>query len=119
MVRRELRLSRARADGFGVASCVGIRAKVTPHISCRGEALQRDNRGMKIMYTPRNCAGPEYEIEADRHGNYTIKLNGKVVRRVSALPNYLGKPLWGSKKLEADAIEDAMRDIDASGVQAA
>jgi hypothetical protein len=42
-----------------------------------------------------------------------------VVRRVSALPNYLGKPLFGSKKLEADAIEDAMRDIDASGVQAA
>jgi hypothetical protein len=93
--------------------------EVTPLISCAAQALQRDNRGMKIMYTPRNCAGPEYEIEADRHGSYTIKLDGRVVRRVSALPNYLGKPLFGSKKLEADAIEDAMRDIDASGVQAA
>jgi hypothetical protein len=74
---------------------------------------------MRIMYTPRNCAGPEYEIEADRRGNYSIKLHGKVVRRVSALPNYLGKPLWGSRKLEADAIEDAIRDIEAHTAQAA
>jgi hypothetical protein len=119
MVSRELRLWAAGAACVAVVACVGIRAKVTPHLSGRGEARQRDNRRMKIMYTPRNCAGPEYEIEADRHGNYTIKLDGRVARRVSALPNYLGKPLWGSKKLEADAIEDAMRDIDASGVQAA
>ena len=65
------------------------------------------------MYTPSNSAGPEYEIESDRHGNYAIKLNGKVLKRVTALTHYLGKPRWGSKKLEIDAVEDAKRDVDA------
>lgn len=74
---------------------------------------------MRIMYTPRNCAGPEYEIEADRHGSYCIRLNGKVVRRVTALTTYVGRPRWGSKKLEAEAIEDAKRDIDAHSTQPA
>lgn len=76
---------------------------------------------MRILYTPSNRSGPEFEfeIEADRHGNYTIKLDGKVVRRVTALTNYLGKPRWGSKKLEADAIEDAKRDIEALSAHAA
>jgi hypothetical protein len=74
---------------------------------------------MRIMYTPSNCSGPEFEIDADRHGNYTIKLEGRVVRRVTALTHYLGKPRWGSKKLEADALEDAKRDIDASTAHAA
>lgn len=74
---------------------------------------------MRIMYTPTNRSGPEFEIEADRHGNYTIKLDGKVVRRVTALTSYLGKPRWGSKKLEADAIEDAKRDVDALTAHAA
>jgi len=74
---------------------------------------------MRIMYTPTNRSGPEYEIEADRHGNYAIKLNGKVIRRVSALAHYLGKPRWGSRKLEADAIEDAKRDIEAFNAHAA
>lgn len=74
---------------------------------------------MRIMYTPTNRSGPEFEIEADRHGNYTVKLDGKVVRRVTALTHYLGKPRWGSKKLEADAIEDAKRDVDALTAHAA
>lgn len=74
---------------------------------------------MRIMYTPTNRSGPEFEIEADRHGNYTIKLDGRVVRRVTALTHYLGKPRWGSKKLEADAIEDAKRDIEALSTHAA
>lgn len=74
--------------------------------------MRSENRRMRIMYTPRDCPGPEYEIEADRHGNYAIKLNGKVCKRVTALTNYLGKPRWGSKKLEVDAIEDAKRDVD-------
>ena len=65
---------------------------------------------MQMMYTPQDGTGPEFEIEADRHGSYTIKLNGKVIRRVTALANYLGKPRWGSRKLEAEAIEDAKRD---------
>jgi hypothetical protein len=67
---------------------------------------------MRMMYTPQPGTGPEFEIEADRHGSYTIKLDGKVVRRVTALTNYLGRPRWGSRKLEAEAIQDAKRDID-------
>ena len=62
---------------------------------------------MRIMYG-------EYEIEADRHGSYAIKLNGKLVKRVTALTDYPGKPRWGSKKLEAEAIEDAKRHVQAS-----
>jgi hypothetical protein len=68
---------------------------------------------MKTEYSRNDGAGPTYEIEADRHGNYTIKLQGKVIKRVTALSNYLGKPRWGSSKLENDAIEDAKRAIDA------
>lgn len=61
---------------------------------------------MKITYG-------SFEIEADRHGNYSIKQNGRLVRRVTALTHYPGKPRWGSKKLEADALEDAKRHIEA------
>lgn len=68
---------------------------------------------MRIIYTPAGGPGPEFEIEADRHGSYTIRFNGKVVRRVTALTNYLGKPRWGSRKLETEALEDAKRDVDA------
>ncbi len=68
---------------------------------------------MKVSYTRSKGAGLTYEIEADRHGNYTIELNGKVVKRVSSLSNYLGKPRWGSKQLETDAIEDAKQSIEA------
>lgn len=65
-----------------------------------------------MMYTRSKGAGLSYEIEADRHGSYTVTLNGKVIKRVSALSSYLGKPKWGSKQLEADAIEDAKRAIE-------
>jgi hypothetical protein len=54
----------------------------------------------------------EFEIESDRHGSYSIKLNGKVIRRVTALTHYPGKPRWGNRKLESDAIEDAKRDVE-------
>jgi hypothetical protein len=67
---------------------------------------------MKTEYTGGHGAGPTYDIEADRHGNYTIRLEGKVVKRVSALPQYLGKPRWGSSKLEADAVRDAKLAIE-------
>lgn len=67
---------------------------------------------MKTMYSRSEGAGPTYEIEADRHGNYTVKLAGKVLKRVSALATYRGKPAWGSRKLEADAIQDAKKAID-------
>lgn len=68
---------------------------------------------MRLTYTPQSQPGTEFEIEADRHGSYAIRLNGKVIRRVTALPDYLGKPKWGSRRLEAGAIEDAKRDIEA------
>jgi hypothetical protein len=61
---------------------------------------------MRIMYG-------EYEIESDRHGSYVIKLHGKLMKRVTALTDYPGKPKWGSRKLEAEAIEDGKRDIEA------
>jgi hypothetical protein len=68
---------------------------------------------MKITYVSSSGSGPTYEIEADRHGNYTITVAGKVVKRVSSIPHYLGKPRWGSKKLELDALEDAKGAIEA------
>lgn len=67
---------------------------------------------MKTEYTGGQGAGPTYDIEADRHGNYTIRLQGKVVKRVSALSSYLDKPRWGSRKLEAEAINDAKLAIE-------
>ena len=67
---------------------------------------------MNSSYTRSTGAGLTYDIEADKHGNYTVKLDGKVIKRVSALASYLGKPRWGSKKLEADANEDARKAIE-------
>jgi hypothetical protein len=67
---------------------------------------------MKVAYASKDSRGPTYEIEADRHGNYSIRREGKVVKRVTALASYLGKPRWGSKKLELAAIEDAKAAID-------
>ena len=67
---------------------------------------------MKVSYTSSKGSGLTYDIEADRHGNYAVMLEGKVVKRVTALSNYLGKPRWGSKQLEVDAIEDAKHAIE-------
>ncbi len=61
---------------------------------------------MKIMYTPADGAAA-YEIDADRHGSYTIRLNRKVIRRVTAVTTYLDRPRWGSRKLESEALSDA------------
>lgn len=68
---------------------------------------------MRLTYTLPDHPGSEFEIEADRHGSYAIRLNGKVIKRVTALADYVGKPKWGSAKLEAGAVEDAKRDIEA------
>lgn len=68
---------------------------------------------MKVEYVSKDKGGPTYEIEADRHGNYSIRCGGKVVKRVSSVSTYLGKPRWGSKKMELAAIEDAKAAIDA------
>jgi hypothetical protein len=67
---------------------------------------------MKVAYASKDSGGPAYEIEADRHGNYSIRREGKVVKRVTSVSSYLGKPRWGSKKLELAAIEDAKAAID-------
>jgi hypothetical protein len=74
-----------------------------------------DNGSMKVTYASSAQPGSAYEIEADRYGNYTIRAQGKVVKRVTALTDYLGKSRWGSKTLEQNAIEDAKRAIDAFG----
>lgn len=68
---------------------------------------------MKVEYVSKDTGGQTYEIEADRHGNYSIRRAGKVVKRVSSVSSYLDKPRWGSKKLELAAIEDAKAAIDA------
>jgi hypothetical protein len=67
---------------------------------------------MRVPYTPTNGSGQSYEIESNRHGSYTVTLSGKVVKRVTALPNYLGRPRWGSKRLELEAIQDARNAIE-------
>ena len=68
---------------------------------------------MKVVYVSQQGAGPSYEIEADRHGSYTIRHEGAVVKRVTAVTHYLDRPLWGSRKLERKAIEEAKALIDA------
>lgn len=68
---------------------------------------------MKISYAANGGAGPVYEIEADRHGNYTIRLDGAVVKRVTSVTSYFDKPRWGSRKLELRAIDEAKEAIDA------
>jgi hypothetical protein len=72
-----------------------------------------ENEHMNSSYTRSTGAGLTYDIEADKHGSYTVKLDGKVIKRVTALSHYLGKPRWGTKKLEADANEDARKAIEA------
>ena len=67
---------------------------------------------MKLTYGGRAATGEAYEIEADRHGNYTIRLGAKVVKRVTSLTSYVGRPKWGSRKLEMVAIEEAKAVID-------
>jgi hypothetical protein len=67
---------------------------------------------MRITYASKNWPDTTYEIEADRFGNYTIKAGGKVLKRVTSVTEYLGKPKWGSKKLEMNAIEDAKMAIE-------
>lgn len=67
---------------------------------------------MKITYTSRGGQGPSYEIESDRHGSYTIRQDGRVLKRVTAVSNYVGRPRFGSRRLELAAIEDAKALID-------
>jgi hypothetical protein len=67
---------------------------------------------MKFTYAPGEGAGPTYEIDADRHGNYEVRLEGRVIKRVSSVTNYFGKPRWGSKALQDRALEEARAVID-------
>jgi hypothetical protein len=68
---------------------------------------------MKLTYISHGGSGPAYEIEVDRHGSYTIRQDGKVVKRVTSLRQYLGRPRWGSRELELAAIEEAKAVIEA------
>jgi hypothetical protein len=67
---------------------------------------------MRITYVRDPWPDTSYDIESDRFGNFTIRCDGRVVKRVSSIPHYLGRPKWGSKKLEMNAIEDAKAAID-------
>lgn len=67
---------------------------------------------MQLTYISQGGTGPAYEIEADRHGSYTIRRDGAVVKRVTALRSYLDRPRWGSRKLELAAIEEAKAMIE-------
>jgi hypothetical protein len=67
---------------------------------------------MRILYVSNTWPDTTYEIEADRFGNYTIKAGGRVVKRVTSVTEYVGKPKWGSKKLEMNAIEEAKTAIE-------
>jgi hypothetical protein len=66
---------------------------------------------MRITYVSESWPETTYEIETDRFGNYTIRAEGRVIKRVTSVTDYLGKPKWGSKKLELNAIEDAKASI--------
>ena len=68
---------------------------------------------MKTAYASMGGSGPTYEIEADRHGNYTIRQDGRVLKRVTSVSNYVGRPLWGSRRLQRAAIEEAKAAIEA------
>jgi hypothetical protein len=67
---------------------------------------------MKLAYVSKDGTGPSYEIESDRHGNYTIRQAGRVIKRVTSVTSYVGKPRWGSKKLELSAVEDAKAAVE-------
>lgn len=66
---------------------------------------------MKITYAIAPDLGPTYEIEADRHGSYTIRCEGRVVKRVTSVTRYVGRPLLGSRRLALAAIEEAKAAI--------
>jgi len=66
---------------------------------------------VKTTYAIDPDLGPTYEIEADRHGNYTIRCEGRVVKRVTSVTSYVGRPLLGSRKLALAAIEEAKAAI--------
>jgi len=66
---------------------------------------------MRITYVSESWPDTTYEIETDRFGNYTIRADGRVLKRVTSVTEYLGRPKWGSKKLEQNAIEDAKAAI--------
>ena len=68
---------------------------------------------MRIEYTRQSGSGLTYHIDVDRHGSYAISLNAKVLKRVTVLRSYIGRPRWGSKQLEANGAEDAKKAIEA------
>lgn len=71
----------------------------------------RENWPMRITHVSEFWPETSYEIDSDRFGNYTIRSEGRVIKRVTSVSQYPGKPKWGSKKLEVNAIEDAKASI--------
>ena len=67
---------------------------------------------MRISYVSVSWPDTTYEIEGDRFGNYTIKVGGRVIKRVTSVTEYMDRPKWGSRKLELNAIEDAKAAIE-------
>jgi len=68
---------------------------------------------MRTAYASMGGSGPTYEIEADRHGNYTIRQEGRLLKRVTSVTTYVGRPRWGSRRLELAALEEAKATIEA------
>ena len=56
---------------------------------------------MRTTYTRSKGAGLTYEIEADRHGNYTVMLNGKVIT-VDGVGSLLGSTNVNRRSLDHD-----------------
>jgi hypothetical protein len=66
---------------------------------------------MRITHVTDSSPQITYDIESDRFGSYTIRSEGRVIKRVTSLRTYIDKPRWGSKKLELRAIDDAKAAI--------
>lgn len=66
---------------------------------------------MLVQHTRSSGKRLTYTIETDRRGNYTISLGAKVLKHGHDA-RYGHNLVRASKKLEAEAIERARRDIE-------
>ena len=100
----------AHDTGFVAFAAQGMRLRS----QARGDVIPvvSENSSMRISHVSATCPDTTYDIESDRFGNYTIRVGGRVIKRVTSVSDYLGKPKWGSTKLELNAIEDAKAAIE-------
>lgn len=66
---------------------------------------------VRLEYTRQKGKRLTYEIEATNFGGYTIRLNGKVIKQMH-MGDHFGAPRFGSKRLQAQGIEDAKSAIE-------